>query len=292
MLKTVLQRKLGVSRKLMSRLKLTEQGIMVNGKRQYINVTVHKGDRIELYMEEETSEDILPEPVPVHKLYEDEHLLIVNKQAGIIVHPTHGHYTGTLANGVMYEWKKSGKRYRFRPVHRLDQETSGVLAIAKNPYAHQAIAAQFVNGTVEKWYVAIVHGRVGQSKGTVTGAIDRNPNDPHIRIVVPDGTGYPAVTHYEVMERWRSATMLRLRLETGRTHQIRVHMKHIGHPLVCDNLYGDPQLDFHLPHHMERQGLHAERLSFLAPVTHEKMDFLAPLPDDMEQLIMHLRKEE
>lgn len=276
-LKSVLQRRLGVSRKLLSRLKLTEKGIMLNGKRQYINVIVHQGDLIELYMEQETSEDILPEPVPIFKLFEDEHLLVVNKQAGLIVHPTHGHYTGTLANGVVYDWKQRGLRHRFRPVHRLDQETSGVLAIAKNPYAHQAIAAQLIEGEVKKSYLAIVHGRVETSKGTIDAPIDRDPEQPHVRIVMPKGSQYPAVTHYEVVKRWPVASLVRIQLETGRTHQIRVHMKHLGHPLVGDKMYGNQQQDEQFPIRIERQALHAALLSFRAPVSGEVVTFEAPV---------------
>lgn len=239
-LKTILQNRMGLSRKLLSRLKLTEQGITVNGKREYISIKVKSGDVIEIRMQEEESEDILPQDLPLEILYEDEHLLIVNKESGMIVHPTHGHYLNTVANAAVHHWKERGENVRFRPVHRLDQETSGVLAIAKNPYVHQQISEQMIAHSITKEYLAIVHGTVAQDRGTIDAPIDRDPEQPHVRIVTP--SGYRAVTHYEVVRRYDGITLVRLMLETGRTHQIRVHMKHLGHPLLGDKMYG-PEAD-------------------------------------------------
>ena len=186
-LKTVLQKRLMVSRKLLSRIKLTEHGITVNGERQYINIKVKAGDRVEIRMEEEQSEDILPQDLPLHILHEDEHLLILAKDAGIIVHPTHGHYVNTIANGVVYHWQQAGITCRFRPVHRLDQETSGVLAIAKTPYVHQQISEQMIQHLVKKEYLAFVWGTLASPTGTINEPIDRDPDQPHVRIVRPDG---------------------------------------------------------------------------------------------------------
>lgn len=236
LLKTILQKRMDVSRKLLSRLKMTEQGIMLNGERVYISVRVSSGDRVEIRMEQETSEDILPQDIPFEILYEDEHLLVVNKAAGIIVHPTHGHYTDTLANGVVHYWAAKGEQYRFRPVHRLDQETSGVLVIAKNPYSHQHISEQMIAGTVDKRYAAFVHGVPALPAGDIDGPIDRDPAQPHRRIVTPDG--YPSLTRYEVKEVFPGrAARVELKLESGRTHQIRVHMSSIGCPLIGDGMY-------------------------------------------------------
>lgn len=290
-LKSVLQKRLGLSRKLLSKLKLTEKGIMVNGQRQYISIRVGVGDQIEVYMEEEVSEDILPEPLPLDILYEDDHLLVVNKAPGIIVHPTHGHYTGTLANGVVHYWQEKGERVRFRPIHRLDQETSGVLAIAKNPYAHQHISEQMIAKKVDKRYSAIVHGSVEADLGTLTGPIDRDPVQPHIRIVMPAGQGYAALTYYHVQKRLQGATWVSLKLETGRTHQIRVHMKHLGHPLVGDKLYGDLVADEQLGCRISRHALHAEELGFCHPSTGEELRFVAPWPEDMSALQHYLTEE-
>ncbi|GAA3402471.1 RluA family pseudouridine synthase [Paenibacillus hodogayensis] len=326
LLKTVLRDRMQLSRKLLSRLKLTPEGIAVNGERRYTSTRVQAGDIVEVRMEEEQSEDILPQPLPLDILYEDDHLLIVNKAAGMIVHPTHGHYMNTLANAVVHHWLERGEKVRFRPVHRLDRETSGVLAIAKNPYAHQHISEQMQAGEVDKTYLAIVHGALKESRGTVDAPIDRNPESPHVRIVLPGG--YRSVTHFETVERYgESASLVRLRLETGRTHQIRVHMKHIGHPLIGDSMYG-PDADAAFAAGAEdgfasgsrsdgepgepldafaaadevpnakkagelslgRQALHASQLAFAHPADRRPVRFEAPLPADMELLLGRLKR--
>ncbi|TMV44720.1 RluA family pseudouridine synthase [Paenibacillus mesophilus] len=307
MLKTILRDRMQLSRKLLSRLKLTPEGITVNGVRRYTSARVQAGDVVEIRMEEEQSEDILPQPMPLDILHEDDQLLIVNKPAGIIVHPTHGHYTNTIANGVVHYWLERGEKIRFRPVHRLDRETSGVLAIAKNPYAHQHISEQMQAGAVEKSYLAIVHGSVATDGGTIDAPIDRDPESPHVRIVTPGG--YRSVTHYETVERYgAAASLVRLRLETGRTHQIRVHMKHIGHPLVGDAMYGidaDPEEGTETEAlantdadakkaegiSLDRHALHAARLAFAHPADRSRIGFEAPLPEDMVGLIGRLRRK-
>lgn len=297
LLKTILHKRMEVSRKLLSRLKQTEQGITVNGERVYISVRVKAGDIVQIRMETEESEDILPQPIPFDILYEDEHLLVINKAAGIIVHPTHGHYTDTLANGVVYYWRQKQEQFRFRPVHRLDQETSGVLVIAKNPYVHQHISEQMIAGTVDKRYTAFVHGAPEELSGDIDGPIDRDPDEPHRRIVTPDG--YPSLTRYVVMETYTHGSYVELKLESGRTHQIRVHMTSIGCPLIGDRMYRHglyglsdgtsaqaeqlevvAALDAAIP----RQALHAVRLSFKHPVLLQEMTFEAPLPPDMAAL--------
>jgi len=286
-LKTILQKRLMVSRKLLSRLKMTEQGITVNSARQYISMKVSAGDRVEVRMEEEQSEDILPQDLPLHIIHEDEQLLIVAKDAGIIVHPTHGHYVNTIANAVVFHWQQLGINCRFRPVHRLDQETSGVLAIAKNPYVHQQISEQMIQHEVKKEYLAFVWGRFTEPSGTVNEPIDRDPEQPHVRMVTP--SGYSAVTHYEVVEQYERAALVRLRLETGRTHQIRVHMKHLGHPLLGDKMYTLREFEESLAaaeaaERLSRQALHAARLGFVHPGTREWTEYNAPLPADLADL--------
>lgn len=292
--KKVLQRKLGVSRKLMSRIKLTERGVLLNGIRVYISEIVKSGDWVSISLEKETSEDILPQPIPFDIVYEDEALLIVNKAAGIIVHPTHGHYTETLANGVVYYWQEKGEQYRFRPVHRLDQETSGLIAIAKNAYIHQHISEQLIAGTVTKKYTALVYGCPEHKEGIIDGSIDRDPEQPHRRIVTPEG--YPALTSYKVIQSFQNGTasQVDLRLGTGRTHQIRVHMTWIGHPLIGDKLYvlehEEKGMDSSgdgtgtIEEWIGRQALHASELGFIHPLTGKELLFEAPMPEDMERL--------
>ncbi|MBP1993506.1 RluA family pseudouridine synthase [Paenibacillus eucommiae] len=294
LLKTILQKRLHVSRKLISRLKLTEQGITVNGVRQFISVHVHAGDRVELRMEQEESEDILPQDLPLAIVHEDEHLLIAAKEAGMIVHPTNGHYVNTLANAVVFHWQQAGVACRFRPVHRLDQETSGVLAIAKTPYVHQQISEQMIAHSVKKEYLAFVWGVVDNPGGTINEPIDRDPEQPHMRIVTP--AGYSAVTHYEVVEQYSRAALVRLWLETGRTHQIRVHMKHIGHPLLGDKMYRLARYEEEssaVPGHvLGRQALHACMLGLVHPGTKEWTEFTAPLPEDLMLLKQWLQETE
>lgn len=304
MLKVILRDRMKLSRTLLAKLKMSEQGIMLNGVRVYTSASVRSGDRIEVRMKRETSDDILPEPMPLHILHEDEHLLVVNKPAGLIVHPTHGHYTGTLANGVVHHWLVKGETVRFRPIHRLDQDTSGVLAIAKNPFVHQQVSEQMKKKRVAKTYIAFVHGKVVPAQGVIDAPIDRSAENPHIRTVRPDG--YPSVTRYELITDYGVASLVRIWLETGRTHQIRVHMKHIGHPLLGDALYGpdipegegadhayaDPDYATLAVHRaIARQALHAESLSFEHPITGLYLTFTAPWPDDLRQLCNQLEQQ-
>ncbi|WP_458119599.1 RluA family pseudouridine synthase [Paenibacillus sp. Z6-24] len=328
LLKTILNRRMGVSRKLTSRIKLTEHGVKLNGERVYVDHKVMAGDTVEVRMERESSDDILPQPMDFDIIYEDEHLLIVNKKAGTIVHPTHGHYTDTLANGVVHYWQQKGEQFRFRPVHRLDQDTSGVLAIAKNPYVHQHISEQMINDQVFKSYLAYVHHLPQPAEGRIEGAIDRDPDQPHVRIVTPDG--YYAATRYRVVEAFagHDAALVSLQLETGRTHQIRVHMKYIGCPLIGDRMYGYApplpaaesttaanneqsiplEIAVDASANMEaeqvvpsqairkldqlagRQALHAYELGFIHPANGEYMTFQAPLPEDLALLDAALRQ--
>lgn len=291
LLKTILQHRMGLSRKLLSRLKLTEQGITVNGQRVYTTVRVRAGDVVQVRMQQEESDDILPQDLPLDIIYEDNHLLVINKAAGMIVHPTIGHYTNTVANAVVFHWKRQGVKYRFRPVHRLDRDTSGVLAIAKNPYAHQHISEQMQEGKVKKEYTAFVHGRLDPPEGTVDAPIDRDPAQPHIRIVTP--SGYPSVTHYAAEEIYKDASKVRIRLETGRTHQIRVHMRHIGFPLIGDPMYGisaDASAADGWDARIGRHALHASLLGLYHPSTGAWHEYAAPLPDDLRRLEDELKR--
>lgn len=287
--RAVLQKRLGVSRRLLTRLKRTEAGITVNGRRAFTSDRVAAGDRIALRMEAERPDGLLPQEMPLDILYEDAHLLVLDKPAGLVVHPTKGHYANTLANGVVHHWMKRGETHRFRPAHRLDKDTSGVLAVAKNAYVHQQLAEQMKRGRIGKRYIAYVRGAPSPARGTIDAPIDRNPAAPHLRIVTPDG--YPSVTHYETLAVYGGgrAAKAGLALETGRTHQIRVHMRHIGCPLIADELYGghgeaDPDWLTEAVRTAGRQALHAAELELTHPITGERMRFVSPLPDDLRRL--------
>ncbi|MBN2979889.1 RluA family pseudouridine synthase [Cohnella algarum] len=291
-LRDVLKLRLGISRKLYVRLKTSEDGLKINGQPARPHDKIAAGDKIEVRMAEETSEDILPQPMELDIVFEDEHLLVLNKPAGVIVHPTTGHYMNTLANGVMHYWRERGERCRFRPVHRLDEHTSGLVIVAKHPYAHQQLSEQMIEGTVEKEYLAFVYGKPPLEAGEVRGPIGRVPEDPHRRAIRDDGA--PSLTYYALARHFAcGASELAIRLGTGRTHQIRVHMTSIGCPLIGDSYYTDPAwersaLSRLLDRAAQRQALHARLLGFRHPVTKEAMTLEAALPRDLEALAARL----
>ncbi|ASS75234.1 hypothetical protein CIG75_09735 [Tumebacillus algifaecis] len=284
-IKDVLQKHLKMSRKVIR--KLTQgQGVLLNGEPTWTSWRLAEGDQLRLLIPAEESVDILPEPIPFQQVYEDEDVLVVEKRAGLIVHPTSGHWTGTLANGVVYDWQQRGIVARFRPVHRIDQWTSGLLVIAKNHHAHQFLSRQLMARTIDRAYEAIVHGVLAQDDGLIVGPIGRSDDDFRVRVVRDDGQ--EASTEYRVTERFAFGTQIELKLHSGRTHQIRVHMKHIGHPLFGDAMYGTTDdADW-----IERQALHAKRLGFVHPRTGEKMLFESPLPEEMNALAQKLRRSD
>lgn len=291
-LRDVLRKRIGISRRLMVRLKTSEEGLSVNGQKVWSNHKISEGDVISLRMETEISETILPQPMELDIVFEDDHLLVLNKPAGIIVHPTTGHYLNTLANGVMHYWQERGERIRFRPVHRLDENTSGLVIIAKHPLAQQQLSAQMMEGTVSKQYRTFVYGRPPELEGEINAPIGRHTEDPHRRVVREDGA--PSQTFYEVTASYiGQASAVNIRLGTGRTHQIRVHMTSIGCPIIGDSYYTDEKwittkLADSLSKVIERQALHAARLGFNHPVTGEEMQLEAALPDDMQRLEQEL----
>lgn len=294
MLRDVLRERLGISRRLFVKLKQSDEGLTVNGSKAYPSFRLAAGDVIEFRMRQESSDDILPQPMELNIVFEDEHLLVLNKPAGIIVHPTTGHYANTLANGVVHYWREKGERCRFRPVHRLDEDTSGLVIVAKHPYAHQQLSVQMGEGTVGKRYRAYVYGRPPAEEGEVNEPIGRLPEDPHRRAVLPDGA--PSLTYYQTAEAYPcGASALDVRLGTGRTHQIRVHLGHIGCPLIGDSYYTDPlweatELAARLREVIGRQALHASELSFRHPVTGEPMELIAELPPDLRELEKELSR--
>lgn len=284
--RAILKQKLQLSRRLIIRVKQTEDGILVNGKSVRVDYKVQAGDVLEVRMKEEESETIAPQYFPLDILHEDDDLLALNKPPGKIVHPTFGHDEHTIANAVMHYWQSQGKKHRFRAVHRLDQDTSGVLLIAKTPYAHQQIALQLTQNEVEKRYIAYVHGVPSPHSGTICAPIGRDPDNPHIRKVLEGGAH--AVTHYRVEEQYgRKYSKVELQIETGRTHQIRVHMQHAGCPLIADEWYAEGKP---VPGSIDRQALHASSLRLIHPTTKQPLQLTAPLPEDLVQLEQYLRE--
>jgi 23S rRNA pseudouridine1911/1915/1917 synthase len=220
-----------------------------------------------------------PESIPIQPIYEDDDLLIINKQPGVVVHPTNGHPDHTIANGVTQYMLDTDQSFKIRFINRLDRDTSGLLALGKNSHAQDGFVKQMKAGVVEKKYLAVVKGIFPDDQGTIDQPLGR-PDPDQVHRGVVDG-GHPSVTHFRVIKRYPSGyTLLELILETGRTHQIRVHLSHLGYPIVGDTLYGcaDDQL-------IKRQALHAESLSFLHPVTGKPLNLEAPLPEDMVELL-------
>lgn len=231
-----------------------------------------------------------PENIPLDILYEDDDLLVVNKPKGMVVHPAAGHSSGTLVNAVLYHCRGnlSGINGVLRPgiVHRIDMDTTGALVICKSDFAHQSLAEQLSVHSITRKYRAIVHGNLKEDEGTVRGAIGRHPTDRK-KMAINERNGKPAVTHYRVLERFGNYTYIECQLETGRTHQIRVHMASIGHPLLGDAVYGPKKCPVK---NLQGQTLHAMVLGFIHPRTGAYMEFEAPIPEYFSNLLLQFRK--
>ncbi|MBO7365742.1 MAG: RluA family pseudouridine synthase [Bacteroidales bacterium] len=283
--------------------------VRVNDKVAKANVIVRPGDVIRFVMPyERHGFEVLPENIPLNIVYEDEDFLIVNKPAGMVVHPGHGHFDGTLINALAYHLGISqgpdaeDDRMGIL-VHRIDMDTSGLLVVAKNDEAQLNLAQQFFVHSIERKYVAVVWGNIKEDEGTIVGNIGRDPNDRlKFRVYQEEDKGKHAVTHYKVLERFGFVTVVECRLETGRTHQIRVHMSYIGHPLFNDARYGGAEIRkgtiyakykqfiqncFEI---CPRQALHAKTLGFVHPRTGKPVSFDSPLPEDMTALLEKWRK--
>lgn len=270
--------------------KLIKDGnITVNGSIVKPNYKVHANDLINLSLPEPEEPDILPENIPLDILYEDDDILVINKPKGMVVHPSAGHYTGTVVNAVMYHCNGnlSGINGVMRPgiVHRIDMDTTGAIVICKSDQAHQNLAEQLKVHSITRKYRAIVYGNFKDDNGTITGDIGRHPIDRK-KMAIVQRNGKPAITHYHVLERFGAYTYIECQLETGRTHQIRVHMASTGHPLLGDELYGPSKCPFHL----QGQCLHAMILGFQHPISGQYVQFEAPLPDYFTHLLQNLRK--
>ena len=270
---------------------LKEGNVTVNEKTVKANYKVRLSDTVKLELPEPECPDILPEDIPLDILYEDEDVLIINKPKGMVVHPSAGHYTHTVVNAVMFHCKEhlSGINGVMRPgiVHRIDMDTTGVLIVCKNDKAHNAIAEQLKVHSITRKYYAIVHGVIKEDDGTVNAPIGRHPVDRK-KMSINEKNGKEAVTHYHVLKRFRRFTYVECQLETGRTHQIRVHMASIGHPLLGDQVYGPAKVPFS---GLQGQTLHAGVLGIIHPSTGEYMEFHAPLPEYFEKLLRKLEQD-
>ncbi|MCY7754427.1 RluA family pseudouridine synthase [Bacillus haynesii] len=267
---------------------IKEDRVLVNGNAVKANYKVQEGDAVSVHVPEPEPLDVTAEPMDLDIYYEDQDVLVVNKPRGMVVHPAPGHLTGTLVNGLMAHCDDlSGINGVMRPgiVHRIDKDTSGLLMVAKNDMAHESLVNQLVNKTVTRKYTALVHGVIPHDHGTIDAPIGRDKKDRQSMTVTREN-GKHAVTHFEVIERFDDFTVVECQLETGRTHQIRVHMKYIGFPLAGDPKYGPRKtVDFN------GQVLHAGVLGFDHPRTGEYVEFEAPLPDDMKNLLDKIRNK-
>lgn len=271
--------------------KLLKDGkVSINGKTQKASSKVAAGDAVLVLLPEPEELNVEPENIPLDILYEDDDLLVVNKPKGMVVHPAAGHSSGTLVNAVLYHCRGnlSGINGVLRPgiVHRIDMDTTGALVICKSDFAHQSLAEQLSVHSITRKYRAIVHGNLKEDEGTVRGAIGRHPTDRK-KMAINERNGKPAVTHYRVLERFGNYTYIECQLETGRTHQIRVHMASIGHPLLGDAVYGSKKCPVK---NLQGQTLHAMVLGFIHPRTGAYMEFEAPLPEYFSNLLLQFRK--
>lgn len=271
----VLSQQMDVSSRMIRKSK-DGKSIQLNGYPVSVNAKVRCNDVVTVILEQEPN-IFEPQVIPIEVVYENQDLLIVNKQPYIVVHPTKGHPDHTIGNGIAQHFQREGFDGKIRFINRLDRDTSGLLLVAKNGYAQQIISNQMRDDQVEKRYMALVSGIVEKDADTINLPIGR-PNPEDLRRAVM-AEGQDSVTHYEVVERYDNATLVKIRLETGRTHQIRVHFSHLGHPLIGDELYGCPSEE------IQRQALHSYYLKFKLPRTHEPIALEADLPFDFKALI-------
>ena len=272
-------RRRGYSYQNLARLKKMRESILLNGAWTYMRTAVKDDDILTVHIQEpESSPNIPPLKLPLDIVYEDEDIVVVNKPAGMPVHPSLNNYENSLANGLMYYYQEQGKPFIFRCTNRLDRDTSGLTVVAKHMVSSSILSSMGMRHEITREYLAIVRGALKPSVGTIDAPIGRTGSSL-IERKIDFENGERAVTHYRVVEEQNGHSLISLILETGRTHQIRVHMKYIGHPLVGDYLY-NPDMEY-----IDRQALHSHRLSFTHPVTGEKMEFTAPLPADMRKIL-------
>jgi 23S rRNA pseudouridine1911/1915/1917 synthase len=273
----------------------------VNGKPEKPSYKVKPGDQITIELPERKVREVLPENIPLHVVFEDDHMVVLNKPPGLVVHPAPGNYTGTLVNALLYHYgslPSSGKataegggseRERAGIVHRLDKDTSGVMVVARTEQALRSLTAQFKNRLVQKKYIALVIGVIKKGSGTIEAAIGRHVKERK-KISVHTASPRAAVSLFKVKERFKKATLVEVEIKTGRTHQIRVHMAHLGYPVLGDRVYGGARAAMLGSLSIARQMLHAESLSLLHPVTGTPLTFIAPPPPDMAEVMDRLRR--
>lgn len=267
---------------------IKEGHVSIGGKTVKASYKIEDDDVITIEVPDPVNTDVLPENIPLNIVYEDHDVIVVDKPSGMIVHPSAGIYSGTLVNALLYHCQDlSGINGVMRPgiVHRIDKDTSGLLMVAKNDQAHQSLAKQLEAHTVIRRYIALVHGVINHTNGRIEAPIGRDPDDRQ-KMTVTAHNSKKAVTNFKVLERFNDMTLVECRLETGRTHQIRVHMQYIGHPV-----YGDPKYGWHNDDMSHGQYLHAKVLGFVHPVTGENLYFESPLPDWFEKKIEELRED-
>ena len=275
-----LKEDLGLSSRLIRRSSI-EKRILVNKKEVRMRYIVHSGDLVQINLQSDESQNITPEKMDLDIVYEDEEILVINKKPYMVVHPTKSYQSGTLANGVLFYFKETNQNCIVRLVSRLDMNTSGLIIIAKNQFAHMALSKEMEENNLEKRYLAIVHGNLKEKEGTIDAPIYRPDGEEFGTMRIVDERGQRSITHYKVIESFKDADLVECLLETGRTHQIRVHMKHLGHPIYGDTLYGFEGDEELIP----RQALHAYGLDFKSPKTKETLSLRVKLPDDMESLL-------
>lgn len=267
---------------------IEKDAVRVNGKQKKSNYKMKLNDEVSIDIPNPVELQVEPENIPINIVYEDSDVIVVNKPQDMVVHPAPGNYNGTLVNALLYHCKDlSGINGVIRPgiVHRIDKDTTGILVIAKNDNAHNKLALQLKDHTMTRTYYALVEGNVKSDEGTIDAPIGRHPSDRIKMTVIKDGR--EAVTHFKILERFGEYTLIQCNLETGRTHQIRVHMAHIGHPLVGDNVYGRKKQKFKVL----GQVLHAKKLGFIHPTTGEYIEFDSELPEYFVELLNKLRNK-
>lgn len=273
-------RRKGYSGQNLAEIKRMPQSVLVNGEHYYMKQELNTGDHLSIHIcETKCSEKIPPVQIPLDIVYEDEDIIVINKPAGMPIHPSLNNYTNSMANALAWYYQEQGKPFIFRCCNRLDRDTSGLTVVAKHLVSGNILSDMVRRRDIHREYLAIVRGHVSPEAGTINAPLARKPGTI-IERTVDWEQGEAAITHYRLIEERNGHSLVSLRLETGRTHQIRIHMKYLGYPLIGDYLY-NPDMEY-----IGRQALHSHRLSFTHPITGEPMEFTAPLPKDMEKVLI------